>query len=107
MALREDVGLSIVLGVSMPLAVILLGTIVGRMVPAFRVMQERIDEVNRILREQITGVRVVRAFVREEQAQARFAVANVQLTDHSPRAGRLLAAMFTPVTLPLHVSRYP
>jgi ATP-binding cassette subfamily B protein len=104
MALREDVGLSIVLGVSMPLAVILLGTIVGRMVPAFRVMQERIDEVNRILREQITGVRVVRAFVREEQEQARFAVANVELTDTSLRAGRLMAAMFPTVTLLINVS---
>lgn len=104
MALREDVGLSIVLGVSMPLAVILLGTIVGRMVPAFRVMQERIDEVNRILREQITGVRVVRAFVREEQEQARFAGANVELTDTSLRAGRLMAAMFPTVTLLINVS---
>lgn len=104
MALREDVGLSIVLGVSMPLAVILLGTIVGRMVPAFRVMQERIDEVNRILREQITGVRVVRAFVREDQEQARFAGANVELTDTSLRAGRLMAAMFPTVTLLINVS---
>ncbi len=104
MALREDVGLSIVLAVSMPLAVILLGTIVGRMVPAFRVMQERIDEVNRILREQITGVRVVRAFVREDQEQARFAVANVELTDTSLQAGRLMAAMFPTVTLLINVS---
>src|SRR3546814_18184331 len=88
----------------MPLAMILRGTIVGRMVPAFRVMQERIDEVNRILREQITGVRVVRAFVREEQEQARFAVANVELTDTSLRAGRLMAAMFPTVTLLINVS---
>src|SRR3546814_357451 len=88
----------------MPLAMILRGTIVGRMVPAFRVMQERIDEVNRILREQITGVRVVRAFVREDQEQARFAGANVELTDTSLRAGRLMAAMFPTVTLPINVS---
>lgn len=104
MALREDVGLSVVLGVSMPVAVILLGGVVARMVPAFRVMQERIDEVNRILREQITGVRVVRAFVREEQEEARFAVANDELTGTSLRAGRLMAAMFPTVTLIINVS---
>ena len=62
------------------------------MVPSFRVMQERIDEVNRVLREQITGVRVVRAFVREEHETRRFARANDELTEvvdpGRPLAGR-------------------
>ena len=67
LAVREDVGLSIVLVIAMPVAAIILGMIVSFMVPAFRLMQERIDQVNRVLREQITGIRVVRAFVREPQ----------------------------------------
>ena len=65
MALREDVGLSWLLLVSVPVLVVAIGLIVARMVPQFRLMQERIDAVNRVLREQITGIRVVRAFVRE------------------------------------------
>src|SRR5690242_11333021 len=72
MALRQDVGLSAVLLVSMPVAAVILGIIVSQMVPSFRLMQERIDEVNRVLREQITGVRVVRAFVREPEEGVRF-----------------------------------
>ena len=73
MAVRQDVGLSIVLLVAMPVAAIVLGLIVSRMVPAFRLMQDRIDQINRVLREQITGIRVVRAFVREPQEARRFA----------------------------------
>ena len=65
LAVRQDIGLSIVLVIAMPVAAIVLGFIVAQMVPAFRLMQERIDQVNRVLREQITGIRVVRAFVRE------------------------------------------
>ena len=65
MAMREDVGLSWILTVSIPVLVIGVGIVVSRMVPQFRKMQERIDDVNRVLREQITGIRVVRAFVRE------------------------------------------
>ncbi len=64
------------------------------MVPAFRVMQERIDQINRVLREQITGIRVVRAFVREPQEAVRFQTANQELTDVSLRSGRLMGAMF-------------
>ena len=70
MALRQDVGLSTVLLVSMPVAAVILGTIVSQMVPAFRLMQDRIDQINRVLREQITGIRVVRAFVREPEESA-------------------------------------
>jgi ATP-binding cassette subfamily B multidrug efflux pump len=104
MALREDVGLSIVLVVSMPVAAIILGTLVSRMVPAFRLMQERIDQVNRVLREQITGIRVVRAFVREPEETTRFATANGELTDVSLRAGRLMSSMFPTVNFLINAS---
>jgi ATP-binding cassette subfamily B multidrug efflux pump len=104
MALREDVGLSVVLLVSIPAAVIVLGTVVSRMVPAFQAMQDRIDAVNRVLREQITGIRVVRAFVREPEESARFASANDELTETSLRAGRLMAAMFPVVTFIINAS---
>lgn len=103
-ALREDVGLSVVLLVSMPAAIVILGFVVSRMVPAFQAMQVRIDEVNRVLREQITGVRVVRAFAREPDEGRRFAAANAALTGTSLQAGRLMAAMFPTVTLIINVS---
>jgi ATP-binding cassette subfamily B protein len=104
MAVREDAGLSIVLVVAIPAAVLILGQVVYRMVPAFQAMQARIDRVNLVLREQITGMRVVRAFVREPQEVERFAVANDELTDVSLRAGRLMAAIFPTVTLILNAS---
>jgi ATP-binding cassette subfamily B protein len=103
-ALRQDVDLSVVLLVSMPAAALILGVVVARMVPAFQVMQERIDQINRVLREQIAGIRVVRAFVREPQETARFATANTELTDTSLRAGRLMASMFPLVNLIINVS---
>ena len=103
-ALREDVGLSVVLLVAMPAAIAILGFVVSRMVPAFQAMQSRIDEVNRVLREQITGIRVVRAFAREPEEGTRFAGANAELTDTSLRAGRLMAAMFPTVTLIINAS---
>ena len=104
MALREDVGLSAMLLVSVPALVISIGFVVVRMVPQFRVMQVRIDSVNRILREQIIGIRVVRAFVREPDEVERFDRANADLTATSLRAGRLQARMFPTVMLVLNTS---
>jgi ATP-binding cassette, subfamily B, multidrug efflux pump len=104
MALRQDVGLSAILLVSMPAAAVILGVVVARMVPAFRVMQDRIDQINRVLREQITGIRVVRAFVREPEETRRFATANEELTETSLRAGRLMSSMFPLVNLIINVS---
>jgi ATP-binding cassette subfamily B protein len=104
MALREDVGLSIILVVAMPVAAIVLGALVAQMVPAFRLMQERIDQVNRVLREQITGIRVVRAFVREPQEARRFGAANGDLTEVSLKAGRLMSSMFPTVNFLINVS---
>ena len=103
-ALNQDVGLSTILLVNIPIAAIVLGTVVGRMIPAFRLMQDRIDQINRVLREQITGIRVVRAFVREPEEQARFGEANDDLTEVALRAGRLMSAMFPTVNLIINVS---
>ncbi len=104
LAVREDAGLSVILLVAIPGAVLLLGQVVYRMVPTFQVMQVRIDRVNAVLREQITGIRVVRAFVREPQEAARFAQANAELTDSALRSGRLMAAMFPTVGLIVNVA---
>jgi len=104
MATREDVGLSWLIVVTVPVLGGLIGFIVSRMVPSFRVMQEKIDEVNRLLREQITGIRVVRAFVREEHETERFSQANQDLTQVAIRAGRWLAGMFPVVMLVANVA---
>ncbi len=99
LATREDAGLSVVLVVAIPATVLILGVVIVRMVPAFRLMQVRIDRLNAVLREQIAGIRVVRAFVREPQESARFATANGELTEVSLRAGRLMSFMFPTVGL--------
>ncbi|MFV0526856.1 MAG: ABC transporter ATP-binding protein [Acidimicrobiales bacterium] len=104
MAIREDVGLSVVLAVAIPATVVVLGLVVVRMVPAFQAMQFRIDRVNLVLREQITGLRVVRAFVREPEERARFAQANDELTEVSLRAGRLQAFIFPTIGLVVNLS---
>jgi ATP-binding cassette, subfamily B, multidrug efflux pump len=104
MALRQDLGLSWLIVVSVTVLVAAIALIVSKMVPQFRRMQTRIDVVNRVLREQITGIRVVRAFVREPVERARFGVANADLTDTAMRVGRLMAFMFPTVLLVLNVS---
>ncbi|MGN6301058.1 MAG: ABC transporter ATP-binding protein [Angustibacter sp.] len=104
MALREDVGLSWLMVVAIPVLVVAIGSIVRQMVPGFRLMQKRIDEVNRVLREQITGVRVVRAFVREPHETVRFERANTDLTDVALRVGRLMILIFPTVMLILNAS---
>src|SRR3954470_12691481 len=104
MAVRQDVGLSWLIVAVVPTLAASIGFIVSRMVPSFRLMQERVDEVNRLLREQITGVRVVRAFVREQHEAERFRGANQDLTDVSIRAGRWLAGMFPTVMVVANVS---
>ncbi|MHA4852409.1 ABC transporter ATP-binding protein [Rhodococcus sp. MSC1_016] len=94
MSIREDVGLAWILAVTVPVLGLSMGFVISRMVPAFREMQTRIDGVNRVLREQITGIRVVRAFVRERSEIERFETANEQLTQTALRVGRLTAIMF-------------
>ena len=104
MALREDVQLSGILLVAVPVLAICVGLVVRRMVPYFRLMQTRIDAINRVLREQISGIRVVRAFVRERRESERFDEANTALFDTSLRAGRLMALMFPLVMLILNLT---
>ncbi|MEU4410638.1 ABC transporter ATP-binding protein [Streptosporangium sp. NPDC023963] len=104
MALRQDLGLSWLMLVCVPALLVSIGLIITRMVPQFRAMQDRIDTVNRVLREQLTGIRVVRAFVREREETRRFAEANQALTDTSLRVGRLTALIFPTVMLILNVS---
>jgi ATP-binding cassette subfamily B protein len=104
MAMQQDVGLSWLMAVSVPVLLVSIGLIVSRMVPLFRLMQKRIDIVNQVLREQLTGIRVIRAFVREDVEAQRFAKANGELTDTALGAGRLFALMFPIVMLVLNVS---
>jgi ATP-binding cassette subfamily B protein len=104
MAIREDVGLSWLVAVAVPVLGVFIGLIVSRMIPGYRVMQTRIDDVNRVLREQTTGIRVLRAFVRERFETERFARANADLTEVAVTVGRWMAAMFPVVMLVLNVS---
>jgi ATP-binding cassette subfamily B multidrug efflux pump len=104
MAVHVNVGLSWLVLLVVPVLGTSIGFIVTRMIPSFAKMQVRIDEVNRLLREQITGVRVVRAFVREPHETARFAEANEDLTQVSIRAGRWLAGMFPTVMLVANIA---
>ncbi|MFF5935904.1 ABC transporter ATP-binding protein [Streptomyces sp. NPDC012508] len=98
MALDQDVPLALLLLLFVPLMAGAVGTVVLRMRPLFRGMQERVDGVNRVMREQITGIRVVRAFVRDRHEQRRFAAANGELRSVGLRVGRLQALMF-PIVL--------
>lgn len=104
MALREDAGLSWIILV----AVILLGAgitvLIIKMGPLFETMQKRIDALNRVLREQITGIRVVRAFVREPHEAARFERTNAELVDTTTKVGRLMAFLFPFVGFIMNIS---
>ncbi|MBN9111810.1 MAG: ABC transporter ATP-binding protein [Pseudonocardia sp.] len=104
MALNEDIGLSWLMAVCVPVLIVSIGLVIVRMVPKFRLMQTRIDTVNRVLREQITGIRVVRAFVREPVETERFGRANTDVTDVAIAAGRLQALIFPIVMLVLNLS---
>ncbi|WP_053697138.1 ABC transporter ATP-binding protein [Streptomyces sp. NRRL F-5755] len=104
MALNQDVPLSGLILVIVPVLAVLVSLIVRRMRPLFRGVQERIDTVNRVLREQITGIRVIRAFVRDGYERERFKGANHDLYDVSLRAGRLMSLMFPLVMLIVNVS---
>ncbi|HEY2669771.1 MAG TPA: ABC transporter ATP-binding protein [Rugosimonospora sp.] len=104
LALNQDVPLSSLLLVIVPLLAVIMGLIISRMRPLFRLMQVRIDAINRVLREQITGVRVIRAFVRDAHERDRFASANDDLFVVSRGVGRLMALMFPAVMTVINVS---
>lgn len=103
-AIRLDATLSLVLAVSVPVLLVIMVLAVGRMLPQFRTMQSRTDSINRIMREQLSGLRVIRAFVREPEERTRFGVANDALTHTSDVVGRLFAILFPVIMLVLNVS---
>jgi ATP-binding cassette, subfamily B, multidrug efflux pump len=104
LALNQDVRLSTLIVIAVPVLGVIVSLIISRMRPLFRLVQERLDTINRVMREQITGVRVIRAFVRDEQEQRRFETANTSLFDVSLGAGKLMALMFPSVMLVLNLS---
>ncbi len=104
MALREDVRLSALLLVVVPVLLAVILGLMRPMRPLFRLVQTRIDRINLVMREQIAGIRVIRAFVREDTEARRFADANESLKDVSVRVGRLMAVMFPAVMLVVNVS---
>jgi len=104
MALREDLSLSWLVWVSVPVLVAVVGYLVVRLMPLFRSMQTKIDAINGVLREQIIGIRVVRAFVREPHEAKRFGDANDELTAVSVKIGNLFVLMFPAIGMILHLS---
>ncbi|MFF1529014.1 ABC transporter ATP-binding protein [Cellulomonas sp. NPDC058312] len=104
MALRQDVGLSWLIAVAVPALLLIAGLIISRMVPLFRSFQTKLDAVNRIMREQLTGVRVVRAFVREDIEQERFRGANTDIMVVGRKIGSLFVVLFPLAMLVLNVT---
>ena len=103
-AIQEDPGLSWLVWVSVPVLMVIVGLLVARLMPLFQRMQDNIDSINSVMREQIMGIRVVRAFVRERHETARFERANATLTDTSVRIGRLFVIMGPAITVVLHLA---
>ena len=104
MALRQDVLLSSLLLVVVPIMGVFIGLVLSRAVPLFRATQRKIDRVNQVLREQLTGVRVIRAFVRGAHEERRFEQANADLTDTMLRVNRLFALMMPGLMLIMNLS---
>lgn len=104
MALREDAGLSWLVWAAVPVIVVIMVGAGLKMMPLFRQMQEAIDDVNHTLREQITGMRVVRAFVREDYEAKRFTKANQHLADLAVGVGKIFVLLFPLISLVLHIA---
>jgi ATP-binding cassette, subfamily B, multidrug efflux pump len=104
MALSEDVGLSWLIGASVLVILVVALIVISRMVPLFRSFQVKLDAVNRILREQLTGIRVVRAFVREPIEEERFRGANTDIMDVGRRVGTLFITLFPLFLLVINVT---
>ncbi|WP_137846426.1 ABC transporter ATP-binding protein [Microbacterium sp. 2FI] len=104
MALRQDLGLGWLIAVAVPLLLVMVLLVVSRMVPLFRAFQKKLDAVNRILREQLTGVRVVRAFVREDIEEERFGAANTDIMVVGRKVGSLFVLLFPLAMLVLNVT---
>ena len=104
MALRQDIGLSWIIAVAVPVLLVIAVLIVSQMVPLFRSFQKRLDAVNRIMREQLTGIRVVRAFVREPIEEDRFREANTHIMNIGRRVGSLFVLLFPLAMLVLNLT---
>lgn len=104
MAVREDPGMSWLVAVSVVVLAVVVAVLIGLLLPLFRSMQSKIDRINGVLREQIAGVRVVRAFTREEFESERFDAANADLTRLSLRIGNLFVMMFPLIMLILNLA---
>lgn len=104
MALRQDLSLAWIISVSVPLLLAVAGLLVSRLIPLFRSYQEKLDTVNLVMREQLTGVRVIRAFVREQIEAARFRVANTDIMVVGRKVGSLFVLLFPLVMLVLNVT---
>ncbi|KDA06773.1 multidrug ABC transporter ATPase [Microbacterium sp. CH12i] len=104
MAVQQDVGLSWLIAVSVPALLIVAVLIIGRMVPLFRRNQKQLDAINRVMREQLTGVRVVRAFVREPIEEARFRDTNTELMILGRKIGSLFVLLFPVFMLILNIT---
>jgi len=104
LALRQDVPLSSLILVIVPILILLVGLIIRAMRPLFRTLQVRIDKINQVMREQITGIRVIRAFVRDDREQERYRTANDELTQVSLAVSKLMALMFPVVLLVVNLS---
>jgi ATP-binding cassette subfamily B protein len=104
MAIREGSELSLLLAVSVPLMAIIIGLVLILVVPQFRSMQGKIDRINQVLREQITGVRVIRAFVRNRTEGERFSAANGDLTATALRVNRVFALTMPSVLVVMNLS---
>lgn len=104
MALREDAGMSWLVWLSVAVLAVIVSLLVWLLLPLFRQMQERVDSINSVLREQIMGIRVVRAFVREDFEVERYRVANRNITDVSVRVGNIFVLMFPVIMMVLHVA---
>lgn len=104
MALQQDVKLSSVLAVAIPVMLVVASLFVWRMIPKFRAYQEKLDSVNRILREQLTGIRVIRAFVREPIEEKRFGQANYDIMKIGWQTGSLFVLLFPSIMLILDLT---
>jgi len=104
MALRTDVPLSGILVVVLPLMAIVIAAVMSRAIPLFRAVQAKLDRINQVMRETLSGVRVIRAFVRTEHEEARFAVASKDLFDSNLAVTRLFALTIPVMTAILNLS---
>jgi len=103
-ALREDLGLSWLVWVSVAVLAVIVSFLVSRLLPLFRQMQGRVDDINGVLREQIMGIRVVRAFVRESFEAERYRTANRNITRVSVQVGNVFVLMFPVIMMVLHLA---